>query len=72
MASKSYKPVIDQSLCKDCALCFSFCPKNIFIQDEEEASISVGPSDECIGCKVCEKMCPELAIQVKEHTKQPE
>ncbi len=50
--------------CKDCGICFEFCPKNN-LETAEDGSPVLIDKDECTGCKLCEYMCPDFAIQVQ-------
>jgi 2-oxoglutarate ferredoxin oxidoreductase subunit alpha len=47
------------------------CPKDVFAEGEQFTSKGLRPSEvknpeDCIGCMICELLCPELAITVKE------
>ncbi len=52
----------DKEKCKICNICAEMCPKQCikFVNNELEFT------DNCIKCKLCEKYCPDLAIEVKE------
>jgi len=49
--------------CKDCGICFAFCPKNN-LQPSKDGSPELIDPEACTGCKLCEYMCPDFAIQV--------
>ncbi|MCD6509931.1 MAG: 4Fe-4S binding protein [Thermoprotei archaeon] len=64
---RTFKPIIDQSKCVRCLLCWIYCP---------DASIKVidvnGKVDHveidyehCKGCGICERVCPRNAITMK-------
>lgn len=55
---------INRTWCKKCGICVSFCPKNVFEFDSDKNPVAVN-ADKCIGCKLCEKRCPDFAIQVE-------
>ena len=68
MAVKGYIE-IEQSLCKGCELCMSFCPKDsISLSDKLNASgylpVCFNNNGECTGCAICALVCPEVAIEV--------
>jgi 2-oxoglutarate ferredoxin oxidoreductase subunit delta len=41
------------------------CPKKVFDLDENY-EVVVKNVDECIGCRLCENLCPDFAIEVEE------
>ena len=68
---------VDTSRCLGCTLCLSVCPKGIIsmVPQETEAVVMCSNKDKgadarkacknaCIGCKKCEKNCPQQAITV--------
>lgn len=56
-----YKILINQNLCKQCGICIEFCPKNVFLQNEDGTILPKNVKN-CIGCKMCEMRCPDFAI----------
>jgi 2-oxoglutarate ferredoxin oxidoreductase subunit delta len=68
MAVKGYIK-IDQSLCKGCQLCLSFCPKSLISVTIKVNAAGYQPAtfkdqSECTGCAICALVCPEVAIEV--------
>lgn len=68
---------IDHERCSGCMACAASCPKSIIVKVPFEADITVACSSAekggilrsycqigCIGCKICEKNCPNEAIKV--------
>ena len=53
--------------CKGCGVCVALCPKKIL--EIKGVKVSVADPESCIGCKICEHHCPDLAIFVKEGDK---
>jgi 2-oxoglutarate ferredoxin oxidoreductase subunit delta len=59
--------VILDDRCKGCNYCISFCPKKVFEHGTKLNQIGVHPprikdSSLCVGCGVCEEICPDFAI----------
>ncbi len=70
--------IIDRTLCTGCGMCTSVCPNNLIHIVPQKSAVFVGCSNKtvgsltrgvcnvgCIGCKICEKKCPEEAIKVE-------
>lgn len=60
---------VDESRCKACNICVSYCPSGTIAMREEVSAISgtmieVIDPDSCIGCRECENHCPDFAIFV--------
>jgi len=59
--------------CKECNYCIELCPRDVLKVGEERnfkgyrwPVIADGKALDCIACKMCEWICPEFAIFVKE------
>jgi 2-oxoglutarate ferredoxin oxidoreductase subunit delta len=68
MMAKGYI-VIDQSLCKGCQLCLSFCPNSLITIADKVNAAGYQPAvfnnqEKCTGCATCALVCPEVAIEV--------
>ena len=55
--------------CKGCYICFEVCPKKVFEKAAEVAEkgfrpVVVAHPEQCSGCRQCELLCPDLALQV--------
>jgi len=60
---------INQELCKGCAFCMTFCPKNALSLSKKlnRKGYTIAAFDEkkgCTGCATCAQLCPEIAIEV--------
>lgn len=59
---------IDNNKCKACYLCVEECPKGLIRVGEQTNSLGnhtvefYDPKGECLGCAMCAKRCPDLAI----------
>jgi indolepyruvate ferredoxin oxidoreductase beta subunit len=55
---------ITRAWCKSCDICVRFCPEACLALDAEEKVIAVAP-DACTGCRLCELLCPDFAIEIR-------
>ncbi|MEO0026280.1 MAG: 4Fe-4S binding protein [candidate division WOR-3 bacterium] len=60
---KGYKHRLIKHFCKGCRICVEFCPTDTLGLDER-FRIAVLHPERCIGCRMCELRCPDLAIFV--------
>lgn len=56
-------------LCKSCGECIVKCPVNAISWDPKELGGLGEPAividlDKCIGCEICEQICPDHAIEI--------
>ena len=62
------KVVVIAERCKSCQYCIKFCPKNVLalgIKVNSKGYEYVEPvNDDCIGCCMCARNCPDGAIEV--------
>jgi len=63
-----YTVIVDKERCKGCGICMSFCPRGVF---EFEDYLNEGghhpvrlTGRECIGCRACVIMCPDIALEL--------
>jgi 2-oxoacid:acceptor oxidoreductase delta subunit (pyruvate/2-ketoisovalerate family) len=61
---RALKPVLDQSKCIRCLLCWFYCPEPA-IKRREDDSVEID-YDYCKGCGICANECPAKAIAMVE------
>ena len=64
---RSRRPIIDNSKCNKCGLCYIFCPEPAIEQDEEgyfKVDLFY-----CKGCGICDTECKKKAITMVEEEK---
>jgi 2-oxoglutarate ferredoxin oxidoreductase subunit delta len=65
MAKKQYRVEIKYQWCKACGICYHVCPTKTIIQGELNRP-AVPDHSKCIGCLMCENLCPDFAINIVE------
>ncbi len=64
------KIVINEELCKGCALCVEFCPRDLIkptrrLNAKGYYVVIFDPDGgECTACTLCAVICPEVSIEV--------
>ncbi len=56
------QPWVNTKLCKNCGICFEYCPVEAIVQKEESAFIL---REKCIGCGQCLVVCPTAAVKMR-------
>ncbi len=56
---------IQRKWCKNCGICYEFCPSSVFELGKLNEPIVVAP-EACSVCRLCELRCPEFAVTVVE------
>lgn len=70
--AKKFEVTIDEDQCKGCLICVHVCDKRgskvLKESDKKTALGGVKPKvvGECIGCRWCERYCPDFALNVEE------
>ena len=70
--AKNFKVTVDEEHCKGCLLCVHVCNtrggKVLHASDKKTALGGTKPivEGDCIGCRWCERYCPDFAINVEE------
>jgi 2-oxoglutarate ferredoxin oxidoreductase subunit delta len=65
---------IIEGRCKGCSYCIEFCPKDVLEEDTKLNNIGGHPPRVkditlCVGCGVCEDVCPDFAIYLVDKVK---
>jgi 2-oxoglutarate ferredoxin oxidoreductase subunit delta len=60
---------VNDDWCKGCNICIERCPRNALEQSDRINKKGVRPpqlkkNNECNDCRLCELICPDLAINV--------
>lgn len=55
---------VDQARCDGCEDCVDQCPTDVF--DMVNGKAHGSRNDDCMACKLCETVCPQMAIVVQE------
>ena len=70
--AKKFKVTINDDQCKGCLLCVHICNiRGAKILQESDKKTALGGTKpevngECLGCRWCERYCPDFAINVEE------
>lgn len=54
---------IKKEWCKSCGICVQFCPRDVLKMGQFYPEII--NLEQCTGCKLCELLCPDFAIEIK-------
>jgi len=64
---RSFRPVWDKEKCKQCMLCWMFCPDNaIPLKNGKRIETDF---NHCKGCGICKEVCPFNAIKMVKEKK---
>jgi len=60
---RAFRPVLDESKCVNCLICWIYCPDIAISRKEKTVAIDY---DYCKGCGICAAECPVKAITMVE------
>ena len=68
---KKFEIEIDEKLCKGCYFCIEKCPNEVLAKSENLGPkgyliAKVDDVEKCVGCRICERICPDFSISVTE------
>jgi len=58
-----YRVNINYDWCKRCGICYWVCPTKTIVRGELDVP-KVEDHDRCVGCLMCENLCPDFAVDV--------
>ena len=61
---------VDKACCKGCNICLAVCPKKVLVKSKKRNKYgttmpNISKIEECVVCRMCEKLCPDGAINVE-------
>ena len=61
---------VDKACCKGCNICLAVCPKKVLVKSKKRNNYgttmpNISKIEECVVCRMCEKLCPDGAINVE-------
>ena len=66
---RSRRPIIDDSKCVKCLMCYIYCPEmsiNVIWNEDKSKVVKVEVNYEyCKGCGICAEECPVKAIRME-------
>ena len=55
---------INEPRCRSCGICYDVCPENVLSASDPLRKAVVTNLDACSGCRLCEWLCTDWAINV--------
>lgn len=56
--------IINEDRCRSCGICYELCPPNVLGAQSPLYKAEVTDIDHCTGCRLCELLCTDFAINV--------
>ncbi|KGP76860.1 ferredoxin [Desulfosporosinus sp. Tol-M] len=64
LAIQTATVLVSENWCKRCGICIAFCPNKV-LENDESGRVVVAKPEQCIACKICERLCPDFAINIE-------
>jgi len=61
---RTFRPVIDETICLKCGMCYLYCPDGVIIYIED--TVPKIDYTFCKGCGICVEICPKKAMRMVE------
>lgn len=55
---------INELRCRACGICYDLCPEHVLVAEPPLRKATVANIDACTGCRLCEWLCTDWAINV--------
>lgn len=56
--------IINENRCRSCGICYKLCPTDVLTAHGPLYKAEVEAIDQCTGCRLCELLCTDFAINV--------
>jgi NAD-dependent dihydropyrimidine dehydrogenase PreA subunit len=56
--------IINDQRCRSCGICYKLCPVDVLGADAPLYKAKVVEIDKCTGCRLCELLCTDFAVNV--------
>lgn len=61
---RDIRVTVNEQRCRSCGICIDLCPEKVLIAEKPLLKAKVVDLPACTGCRVCEWLCTDWAINV--------